>query len=43
MSEDDRTTPLGLFNYARSYWESGVLLHDARARVTHPTRPLHSS
>jgi hypothetical protein len=37
MSEDDRTTPLGLFNYARSYWQSGVLLHDARATI--PTRP----
>jgi hypothetical protein len=34
MSDDDRTTPLGLFNYARSYWQSGVLLHDARAKVT---------
>ena len=32
MSDDDRTTPLGLFNYARSYWQSGVLLHDARAK-----------
>ena len=29
MRDDDRTTPLGLFNYARSYWQSGVLLHRA--------------
>src|SRR5262249_25632566 len=36
MTDDDRTTPLGLFNYARSDWQSGVLLHDARAKVTHP-------
>jgi HEPN domain-containing protein len=40
MSDDDRTTPLGLFNYARSYWQSGVLLHDARAKVTHPDAPV---
>jgi hypothetical protein len=40
MSDDDRTTPLGLFNYARSYWQSGVLLHNARAKVTHPDAPV---
>jgi HEPN domain-containing protein len=40
MRDDDRTTPLGLFNYARSYWQSGVLLHDARAKVTHPDAPV---
>jgi hypothetical protein len=40
MSDDDRTTPLGLFNYARSYWQSGVLLHGARAKVTHPDAPV---
>ena len=40
MSDDDRTTPLGLFNYARSYWQSGVLLHHARAKVTHPAAPV---
>src|SRR5262245_47518692 len=40
MSDDDRTTPLGLFNFARSYWQSGVLLHDANAKVTHPDAPV---
>jgi hypothetical protein len=40
MSDDDRTTPLGLFNYARSYWQSGVLLHEARAKVSHPDGPV---
>jgi len=40
MSDNDRTTPLGLFNYARSYWQSGVLLHNARAKVTHPDAPV---
>ena len=40
MSDDDRTTPLGLFNYARSYWQSAVLLHHARAKVTHPDAPV---
>jgi hypothetical protein len=40
MSDDDRTTPLGLFNYARSYWQSAVLLHHARAKVTHADAPV---
>ena len=40
MSDDDRSTPLGLFNYARSYWQSGVLLHHARAKTTHPDAPV---
>ena len=40
MNDDDRSTPLGLFNYARSYWQSGVLLHHARAKVTHPDAPV---
>ncbi len=36
MSDDERTTPLGLFNYARSYWQSGVMLHHAKPKVSHP-------
>jgi hypothetical protein len=40
MSDDDRTTPLGRFNYARTYWQSAVLLHHARAKVTHPDAPV---
>jgi HEPN domain-containing protein len=36
MSADDRTTPFGLFNYARSYWQSAVHLHHAKVKVTHP-------
>jgi len=40
MSDDDRTTPLGRFNYVRTYWQSAVLLHHARAKVTHPDAPV---
>ena len=40
MSDDGRTTPLGLFNYGRSYWQSGVLLHHAGAKVSHPDAPV---
>src|SRR4029078_13203402 len=40
MSDDDRTTPLGRFNYARTYWQSAVLLHHARAKVSHPDAPV---
>jgi hypothetical protein len=31
MSDEiERTTPLGLFNYARSYWRSAEYLHAAQ-------------
>jgi hypothetical protein len=40
MNDDDRTTPLGLFNYARSYWQSGVLLHKNKPEVSHPDAPV---
>jgi HEPN domain-containing protein len=40
ISDDDRTTPSGLFNYARSYWQSAVHLHHARVKVTHPDAPI---
>jgi hypothetical protein len=37
--EDDRTTPIGLFNYAHTYWRSAVTLHKAKVRVTHRDAP----
>jgi hypothetical protein len=40
ISDDDRTTPFGLFNYARSYWQSAVHLHHATVKVTHPDAPI---
>jgi hypothetical protein len=40
MKEDDRTTPLGLFDYARSYWQSGVLLHHVKSDVSNPDAPV---
>ena len=40
MSDRDRTTPLGLFNYARSYWQSAVYLHRPKVKVTHPDAPI---
>jgi HEPN domain-containing protein len=39
-SENERSTPLGLFNFARSYWQSAVLLHSAKAPVSHPHAPV---
>lgn len=30
--EDDRTTPIGLFNYPDSYWRSAVALEGAEDR-----------
>lgn len=39
-SDDDRTNPLGLFHFARSYWQSGVILHQAHAKVTHRDAPV---
>jgi hypothetical protein len=38
--EDDRTTPIGLFNYAHSYWKSAKALHGTTLRVTHPHAPV---
>jgi hypothetical protein len=38
--DDDRTSPLGLFNFARSYWQSGVQLHRAKVEVSHPDAPV---
>jgi hypothetical protein len=41
MSDEiERTTPLGLFNYARSYWRSAEYLHAAQLKLTHPTAPV---
>lgn len=38
--EDDRTTAIGLFNYACSYWRSAETLEKAEVRVTHPNAPI---
>lgn len=38
--DDDRTTSLGLFNYANSYWRSAVALEDVKVRATHPDAPI---
>jgi HEPN domain-containing protein len=40
LNEDERTTPIGLFNYAHSYWLSAAALKDAKAQVTHPDAPV---
>jgi hypothetical protein len=40
LHDDTRTTPLGLFHYARSYWRSGVMLNGAKVSVTHPAAPV---
>jgi hypothetical protein len=38
--EIERTTPLGLFNYARAYFRSAEYLHAAQLRLTHPAAPV---
>jgi hypothetical protein len=38
--EDDRTTALGLFNFARTYWQSAVALKKANVRATHRDEPV---
>lgn len=40
IGPDDRTTAQGLFNYARSYWQSGEVLLNAKLNVTHPDAPI---
>jgi DNA-binding transcriptional ArsR family regulator len=38
--DDERTTALGLFNTARSYWQSAEHLSAAHLKVTHPQAPI---
>ena len=38
--EDDRTTPIGLFNFADSYWRSAAALKKAKVQATHPDAPI---
>ena len=40
ITDDGRTTPLGLFNYARSYRASADHLLNAQLNVPHPHAPL---
>jgi hypothetical protein len=40
ITSDDRTTALGLFNYARSYRASADCLLSAKLKVPHPHAPL---
>lgn len=38
--DDDRTTEMGLFNFAHSYWRSAVALQEAHVKATHPDDPI---
>lgn len=40
LTQEDRTTAVGLFNYARSYWRSSEQLRSAKPDVTHPDAPI---
>lgn len=40
MTDDEKTTPLGLFNYAHSYWASAVALSRTRRYCTHKQAPV---
>jgi hypothetical protein len=40
LSAEDRTPPLGLFNFARSYWRSAEQLRVSKVGVTHPSAPI---
>ncbi|QQS11498.1 MAG: hypothetical protein IPK81_18255 [Rhodospirillales bacterium] len=37
--DDDRTTAVGLFNFAHSYWRSAATLRAHPAKATHPEDP----
>lgn len=37
--EEERTTPIGLFNFAHSYWRSAVALQKTKVHATHPGEP----
>ena len=40
LTPEDRTTALGLFNYARSYWRSAEQLLASKPDVSHPDAPI---
>lgn len=40
QDEDARTTPMGLFNYAESYWRAARALKKAKLKTTHPDSPI---
>jgi DNA-binding transcriptional ArsR family regulator len=40
IDDDERTSPVGLFNTARSYWHSAEYLSAAALDVTHPQAPV---
>lgn len=40
LAPEDRTTPTGLFNFARSYWRSAEQLRSSKPKVTHPDAPI---
>jgi hypothetical protein len=40
LTPEDRTTPLGLFNFARSYWRSAEQLRGSKPDVSHPDAPI---
>ena len=40
MSKIERTSAVGLFNYARSYWRSGEHLLAAKLKLTHAYAPV---
>ena len=39
LTDDERTNPMGLFHFARSYWQSAEHLRLQRLPVTHPSAP----
>lgn len=40
LTDDARTSPLGFFNVAESYWTAAVALEKAKLETTHPTSPI---
>jgi hypothetical protein len=38
--EDERNAPIGVFNYAESYWQAARALRHAKVRSTHPNSPV---
>lgn len=40
IDENERTNPIGLFNYAVSYWRSAAALNERKVKVTHPDAPI---
>jgi hypothetical protein len=40
LDDETRSTPIGFFNFAESYWRAAQVLEKAKLKTTHPHSPI---